>query len=177
MNSCAFSETKSGTHFSFVNFHPDMLVADDIMQGLSHICRYMGQGGFFTVAEHSILVASVIWPSLRFAALLHDGAEGYVSDLNPALKERLPDYHYIEHKIQSAIYVKFRGRNLTPDEYKLIKYADRGVLKAEAAVLFDSQGRDWGITEPAAFVEIHRWCPEEALSNIRKQWKLLEGKL
>lgn len=59
----------------------------DIAHHLSNLCRYTGAGPFYSVAQHSLLVADYfVKPEERLAGLLHDAAETYINDIASPLK-------------------------------------------------------------------------------------------
>lgn len=67
---------------------------DDIAQSLSNICRYGGHVKFYSVAEHSVRVASMLrqrGESTRIVlmGLLHDATESYIGDVPRPLKKIL----------------------------------------------------------------------------------------
>ena len=54
----------------------DRIDIEDIAHGLAYQCRFNGQtSAFYSVAQHSIMVASILPPHLHKAALLHDAVE------------------------------------------------------------------------------------------------------
>ena len=73
--------------FSGGRFHPlkpriEEVRIEDIAHALSLKCRYSGQcARFYSVAEHSVLVAALVEPRWQPAALLHDAGEAYLADL------------------------------------------------------------------------------------------------
>ena len=86
------------------------IVIEDIAYSLSMQCRFNGHTNrFFSVAEHSINVTSVL-KKLNFPAktqllgLLHDASEAYLADILAPIKECLPDYLSIEGDLNTNIY-------------------------------------------------------------------------
>lgn len=67
---------------------PDAIDITDIAHGLSLQCRFAGQiGVFYSVAQHSVLCSYMCEPADALAALLHDAAEAYMSDVPRPAKE------------------------------------------------------------------------------------------
>ena len=74
-----------------MNPDPEEIDIDDICFALSNICRFTGHVDFYSVAQHSLLVAQLCQQNGASKedvkwALLHDGAEAYISDLNSPIK-------------------------------------------------------------------------------------------
>lgn len=115
---------------------PELLTPELIAIGLGNVCRYSGQvDPFYSVAEHSLLVAERVPPELRLAALLHDASEGLgMSDVIGPLKAVLPEYKAIEDRLMRAVEARF-GLEPGACEHPLIKEADRRVLRTEQLVL------------------------------------------
>jgi len=84
--------TKSGRRVALLNPSPSQIVIGDIAHGLAHQCRFNGQTSkFYSVAQHSVLVASILPRELRLAGLLHDASETYLGDVVQPLKELFND--------------------------------------------------------------------------------------
>jgi hypothetical protein len=65
---------------------------DDIAHALSHSCRYNGHTSeFYSIAQHSCLIADLAEVNDKQWALLHDGAEAYMGDLVSPLKRAIAD--------------------------------------------------------------------------------------
>jgi 5'-deoxynucleotidase YfbR-like HD superfamily hydrolase len=100
----------------------------DIARGLSHCCRFAGQlRDFYSVAQHSVLVSTLVESNLRLSALLHDASEAYIGDLSRNLKHHplLCGYRVIEERLQDAIYGRLTPDCiLTPTGHDCIKVAD-----------------------------------------------------
>lgn len=147
-----YIETASGRKFFYES--PEFHI-EDIAHALSMQCRYTGHCKYFySVAEHSLLVADImviLGLGDPFEGLMHDGTEGYLSDIAAPWKAMLPDYKAMEHTLE----VKLRRRfGLSDNITAGCKRADWLALFVEAAVLIPSGGKDWlapdGIKEQAA---------------------------
>lgn len=99
MNMPAIS-TKSGRRLYVQNPTIAQIDIEDIAHGLAHQCRFNGQtSNFYSVAQHSVIVASILPPELKLAGLLHDASGAYLGDIVQPLKELLPDYLEFEVKL------------------------------------------------------------------------------
>ena len=141
-------ETSTGKRFWPLDPQPEDICIDDIVHGLSQICRYNGQCRFFfSVAQHSMNCAvytkrlglSARWQLL---CLLHDAAEAYISDVAKPLKPFIPQFKEIEQNIQAAIYVALRVRPPNAIEASMIKQVDTIMLITEARKLMPFV--EWG---------------------------------
>lgn len=135
-------ETRGGRHFHFLTPSEDEIDINDISYALSNLCRYTGHSkAFYSVAEHSIYVASLLPSELQLAGLLHDAEEAFIGDVSSPLKMLLPEYKKIAKGIEKVIEQKFKV-DLTDAR---IKHADRQQLRTEAHFLLESRGEDWDI--------------------------------
>lgn len=127
--------TNSGKRIDLLQPDPEAFTLEDIATGLSRVARFNGQTSRrYSVAEHSINVASLVAPKYRLAALLHDAAEAYICDIPSPLKALLGSaYREVEHRISRAIGHKF-GVDLVnlPD---CVKQADHIMLITEHHLL------------------------------------------
>src|SRR2546423_8158727 len=97
----------SGRLFDLANPETSEITVEDIAHGLAHTCRYAGQcDGFYSVAEHSVLVSQVV-SFAKLAALFHDAAEAFIGDVSGPLKRLLSEYRTIEKSIALAIFECF----------------------------------------------------------------------
>ena len=145
-----YVETRSGRRVSVDNPQPDQFDIKDIAYALSNTCRFNGHcSGFYSVAEHSVVVALRLPRELQLAGLLHDATEAYLGDIPSPIKQFLPDYKKLEGRFEAAIAEKFATpeRSVVPrctaKEYAQIKLADHDALYTEAHFLIPSQGKDW----------------------------------
>jgi hypothetical protein len=137
----AYIETATGGKFHFMAPTEDEVSILDIAHALSNQCRYTGHcARFYSVAEHSVLVASLVPPEWRIAALLHDASEAYLTDVAAPVKPFLSSYKDIELGIMKVIAKKFKF--LWPP-VKEIKHADLVALLVEARQLMPSGGEHW----------------------------------
>ena len=132
-----FLTTYSGRNIPLYDVEAGHIHLEDIMHSLPNICRYNGQiSEHYSVAEHSVLVSSLVDPEYRKEALLHDAAEAYIGDIIAPLKQFLPEYHVIERGFEKAIAERFDLRHEPSKEYgwnEAVKLADRTALVIEKA--------------------------------------------
>ena len=101
----------------------------EIAGALSKLCRYTGHcNQFYSVAQHSVLVAQLVPPQFKLEALLHDASEAYLGDIASPLKQLLPEYKAIEARVQGAIREHFF---LPKEESPEVKAADMQALEIE----------------------------------------------
>jgi len=132
--------THSGIYFDFVDPKPDMIRIEDIAHALAHTCRFGGHcSKFYSVAQHSVITASLVPEELRLTALLHDAPEAYLGDVVKPLKKMLPDYNQIEERIQKLVLTTLGAVYPLPEE---VHAADLGMLKWEQRDIMKNQD-DW----------------------------------
>lgn len=140
----------SGRRVSLTSPCPTSFHADDIAHGLSNVCRFSGQvRGFYSVAQHSILVASLVPRRLRRHALVHDGSEAYLQDVPTPVKVLLPTYALLEARFQAAIEAAFGLSPLSEYDRALLKHADMQAVNVEMRDLFDGHFEDARALLPA----------------------------
>lgn len=138
-------ETATGVKFDLINPTPDMVNLEDIATALSLVCRFGGHlKRFYSIAEHSMMVASGVTNKNKKVALFHDAPEAYIGDCIRPLKVALGDsYKEIESKIWRAICMRFDIQEEIPDE---VKISDNRALMTEADQL-KVRYQDWGHLE------------------------------
>jgi len=133
-------ETFTGKEFNLMNPTLESIDIRDIAHGLSNICRYTGQTRYhYSVAQHSILVSGFAHTMNAFAALLHDAAEAYTSDIPTPLKDLVPGFYDIEERIQSLVYAKFDVKFIDFSELKIL---DCQIMTTEVKELMPN--KIWG---------------------------------
>jgi uncharacterized protein len=114
----AWQRMLSGRRLDLLDPSPMDVEIADIAHGLARVARWNGQTKgehAFSVAQHCVLVeriTSELQPGLtketRLMALLHDAPEYVIGDLISPFKVAIGiDYKMLEHKLQSAIHLRF----------------------------------------------------------------------
>lgn len=127
--------TVSGHLINFNAPKTDQIKIDDIINSLANICRFGGHvRKFYSVAQHSVLVAALAPPSLKKAALLHDACEAYLGDVVKPLKVKLGgNYRQLEMDFLVELSTKF---NLNPHDLVMgVKQYDKEALTLEHEAL------------------------------------------
>ena len=163
---------QSGGWFDLLSPGTSDFTIEDIAHGLAHTCRYAGQAdGFYSVAEHSLLVSDVAI-GREYTALMHDAAEAFIGDVTRPLKQLLPEYRKIEAAIETAIFERFDVRPTC----NAIKQADLSVLAAEQAQIMpcgtDAWAEEAGV-EPAS-VRVQHLPPSEAKQRFLERFRALK---
>jgi hypothetical protein len=81
---------------------------EDIAHGLAYQSCFNGQTShFYSLAQHSLLVASLVPLPQRLGALLHDAAAAYLGGIAPAMRSLIPGWAAIEGKVSTVISEQF----------------------------------------------------------------------
>ena len=131
----------------------------DIAHALAMSCRYTGHGvNFYSVAEHSCHLFDNCSEQNRFWALMHDGSEGYISDINRPTKPHITGYREIEDSLMKVICLRFGLGPVMPSEVMDI---DLRICKDE--MYQNLQGFDMGGDRVKALgVTLQYWEPRKA---------------
>jgi hypothetical protein len=154
--------THLGKSFDLSAPDADLIDPRDIAHALAHICRFGGHTRkFYSVAQHSCIVADLVPEEHKLAALLHDATEAYCGDMVRPLKLAMPDYQVIEEGIWFAICYRFWiGSDLPP----CVRDADMIALATERRDLMPHHPAAWSCltgVEPMPKV-IRPWSIQEA---------------
>ncbi|RJG25870.1 phosphohydrolase [Massilia cavernae] len=164
MITTTYVSTFSGNRFYPLEPHIDHVAIEDIAHGLAYQCRFNGQTcEFYSVAQHSLVVASLVPPRLRLAALLHDAAEAYLGDMVKPLKVLLPEFAAIEEKVTLIIGATF---GVDFSDYAPIKTADLVALATEKRDLMPHSVERW------AYLDSIRALPERIVPMSPREAKL-----
>lgn len=128
--------TSTGRLIDLLDPAPDSLHIDDISKALSRICRFGGHSSaFYSVAQHSLLVAAICAPSCKQWGLMHDSPEAYLGDVIKPLKVLLePHYRLIEERFEKAIINRYKI-SVTDEIKAAVKKADTHMLELEHEAL------------------------------------------
>ncbi|WP_462321709.1 hypothetical protein [Halochromatium sp.] len=139
--------TYSGIAFDLQDPQPEMVRLDDIVHSLSLMNRFNGAALFpYSVAQHSLHVASLLPAELRLEGLLHDAAEAYIGDMVSPLKQVMPEYKAVEARISAVVAEVF---DLVYPEPSAVKLADLAVLAAEREQVLQPSYGPWFKDFPA----------------------------
>lgn len=153
----------SGRYFNFERPESTPISVKDIAHALSHLCRFTGHcRGFYSVAQHAVLVSHLVPPEHAYHALHHDDVEAVMGDMSSPLKRLMPEYKALEHRVEASILAQFGLPATTPAE---VKHADLVALRTEQRDLMHIDGGRWpsldGIA-PSAKHKLEPMEPEEA---------------
>jgi uncharacterized protein len=163
----------SGTYFDLEDPDASLFTRWDVAHALSNICRYTGHcREFYSVAQHSVLVSSIVPVADALAGLLHDAAEAFVGDVSKPLKCLLPDFAVVESRIEASV-LRRCGVNLPLPS--TVKRADRILLRTEQRDLMGAEGHEWFFTMgeeplPRRIIPV---SPREAMFQFLDRWKEL----
>ena len=138
---------------------PNSIHIADIAHALSMICRYGGHvREYYSVAQHSCLVAQLLAPRLRIYGLLHDAAEAYLGDVVSPLKGKLAlcgkPFCEAEEELRSAILRALDVPELGADGWWQVWAADQSARMLEEAVFGCGETGD----EPRTYiVQLEAW--------------------
>lgn len=167
-------QTYTGRQFWPLDPRISEVFIQDIAHSLSLQCRYAGHcRRFYSVAEHSVLLASHVSPPNRLWALLHDASEAYLVDVPRPIKPALTGYKLIEENVMGVIADRFGLPGSMPAE---VKDADMRICVDEVAQNM-APGLVWGIhgLEPLG-VRLWFWEPKLAEMAFLRQFETLAGK-
>ena len=122
--------TYTGTRYYIMNPTAEQMNIRDIAHALARLCRFGGHTqGFYSVAQHSVLVSRTVPSQYALEGLLHDASEAYLGDMIHPLKQNMPEYRALEDRTQKVVAEAF---GLTYPFPPSIGEADRILLGTEA---------------------------------------------
>lgn len=135
-----YIQTFSGRRFHYQDYGREDFDLMDIAHSLSNECRFAGHvSSFYSVAQHSLLVSTLLPKELGLYGLLHDGAEAYFKDVPSPLKKLVgTEYRILAARCQDELY---RWAGLAPPSgtvAEMLHAADRKALATEARDLMAS---------------------------------------
>lgn len=130
-------QTYSGAQFWPLKPRTRDVRLEDIAHALSLTCRFNGHCyTFYSVAQHSVLVSREVRrlgasENTVEAAILHDAAESYISDLCSPVKKEWKFYRDAEDRIQRIILRTMSIEKLVENDQRLIEKCDKTLLATE----------------------------------------------
>ncbi len=185
----AWQRMLSGRRLDLLDPSPLDIEIEDIAHGLARVARWNGQtlgDHAFSVAQHSLVVEDIaahvepgLEPRWRLAALLHDASEYVIGDMISPFKAALGvDYKTFEHRLETAIHLRFGLPPSTPKEIKaLIKRADRACAFFEATQLagfaHDEALEIFGAPPEGWHINIDPMAPSVAQERYVQRFRIL----
>jgi uncharacterized protein len=172
-----FFRTFSGRRIDSFAPDPCEIDIDDIAHSLAQQCRFLGHtDGFYSVAQHSVLVSELVPAQDALWGLLHDAAEAYICDLPAPIKRCrcMRSYRRIENRLLRAVARRFSLPEVLPDS---VRQADRLVLATEFRDVTTVDDWEWIVDEcgfePSEHILIYPWPPIVAEERfLRRFWEL-----
>lgn len=149
-------QTYTGRAFWPLDPRAEELHPADIAHSLSQQCRFAGHcSSFYSVAQHSLIVASIAPYKYRLEALLHDAAEAYLVDLPRPVKRQVEGYAETEDRLSRVIADWAHAVYPWP---AAVRMADEIALATEARDLMGAPPIPWGLRhEPWPEVIVPRY--------------------
>jgi len=134
-------QTYTGKKFWPLDPRSEEINIEDIAHSLAFSCRFNGHcNKFYSVAQHSVFVSTLVRPSEVLAALLHDSAEAYLGDIISPLKIYLPNILEIEKNLKKIIFQYFDIKEY--DKQEIIR-ADKVALYTEMRDIMGKPPETW----------------------------------
>ncbi|MGA3099667.1 MAG: HD family hydrolase [Bryobacteraceae bacterium] len=172
-----YFRTYTGKHVHALCPSPEEIDIGDVAHSLSQMCRFVGHtDGFYSIAQHSVLVSELVPRGDALWGLLHDASEAYLCDL-PAPIKRDPEmsfYRIAEDRLMRTICRKF---GLPPEMPQSVMAADRLALATEFRDVTTVDDPAWILAEcgvaPISDYTIFPWPPAVAEDRfLRLFWEL-----
>ncbi len=145
-------QTYTGRQVTPLTLTPEAIAIEDIAHALAQTCRWTGHTReFYSVAQHSVMVALNCPFDCALWGLLHDAPEAYLVDLPSPLK-RAPEFGGFRAAEERIMRVIARRFNLAWPEPPAVREADLRALATEA--------RDLMTPTQAPSIAAEPWLPE-----------------
>ncbi|WP_181168649.1 MULTISPECIES: hypothetical protein [unclassified Mesorhizobium] len=169
-----FMQTFTARQFWPLDARNDEVHIEDIAHSLSLQCRYAGHcKQFYSVAEHSVLIANWIWwhgsAADALCGLLHDATEAYLVDMPRPVKRSLHEYRLHEAALWKVIAARYGLPGVMPD---VVHEADNRIIADE---LVNMAPMAWHAKHDDPLgVELQFWSPAEAEANFLATFAALQ---
>lgn len=160
--STAWIATYTGRKFFPLDPRVEDIDIVDIAHALAMKCRFGGHcKQFYSVAQHSVLVANHAPAEAALLALMHDAHEAYspTGDVPRPIKQT-PEFGFVdgmESLLDRAIAAKFDLPY--PIKTKAIAALDNRILLDEREQIMTHSEHQWSITGEPLGVTIEEWSP------------------
>jgi 5'-deoxynucleotidase YfbR-like HD superfamily hydrolase len=201
-------ETVTGKLVNVSNPDPLQIDIGDIAWALSRIPRFAGHTITaipYNVAQHSVYVAELVMKlidgeieipdtegvliptknknTLFIHSLIHDGHEAYTGDIPSPIK-KIPELtqvlKLIEGRLDAAIHKTLGLPELTLDEKKLIKLADKIAQAIEGYQFMPSRGLKWNLPR-TTLLQLQQFpapqAPQESYKIFMKNFEKRYGNM
>ena len=171
-------EVYQGGQFWPMDPRPGEVDIIDIAHSLSMQCRYAGHSlRYFSVAEHSVLIAQWLLdnghPGAALHGLLHDAPEAYLVDVPRPVKPFLSGYREAEARVWAAIAQRF---DISPDIPGAVHSADNRILVDESSQNMAPCVVPWNLPHFPLGVTLQFWEPARAEAEFLTMFnRLTEG--
>lgn len=178
-------QTAGGRAFDLLRPQASDVDFDEVSAALSKLCRFAGHTReFYSVAEHSVHVASILPKEMQLYGLLHDAHEAYLGDWPTPVKVALGRFsgdaaqarRQLEIRVQKAVHEAAGLPEPDVGTRLAIHEADMRVLLAERAELMAPPPKAWdgGLEEIVpADVTLELWEPKLADFAFRLHFREL----
>ena len=165
----------------FYPFKPEIekVNIEDIAHSLSQQCRFSGHTKwkgkmkFYSVAQHSLYCSYISKNPLW--ALLHDASEAYSIDVPTPIKRKIPQFKYMEEKIEGVIATAFSLEWPRPAE---VKEADIKAFNIEWHLLMldDESSEEYkNYSKDKLFLKILKMNPTQTKKAFLERFYELSG--
>ncbi len=152
-------QTFTGKQFYPLEPDIELICIEDIAHALSMLCRFTGHcKHFYSVGQHSILMAQHMPGEYLLEGLLHDAAEAYINDMSRPVKGDIAKYRAIEFRLRMRIEKRFNLKDVS----SIVKKVDNALLYLEGHYLMPNVST-WNIKKPDLFLpeeSFESWSPQ-----------------
>ena len=168
-------QTASGRVWPLIHPTPEHVHWPDVAEALAKLCRFNGHTTqFYSVAQHSVLVADMLPPEARPYGLVHDGHEAFIGDNTRPMKEalaRLGAGSALEVLAEAADRAIFAAAGLAHPMPRpvaeLVKRADLRLLATERRDVMADPRRSWATLPDPLTKPITPWPWPKAMDAFQ----------
>lgn len=166
-------QTYSGRCIYPLDPRPEDIDIIDIAHALSNQCRFSGHcKKFYSIAQHSVLVASMCSAENMLWGLCHDMSEYALVDLPRPLKRSQGFEAYLEAE-KNFMKLICQVFSLPEDMPVEVKIADDRMLVTEKLSLLGKSPKPWSDNYEPYNIKIIPWNPEKAEKEFLSMFRLI----